>query len=326
MKYDHSEEIGLAVQLCRAGARRRSPMTPVFLHFSDIHNSAEHFSSVMELYNENKELITDVILTGDIVNLRFAEGLDPQISEHLQTVLSVVGNHDMHGDETGWDWTKKVSEPELFELLFKKRADGHELAIEHGRTYWYRDYDRYSLRLVGLNAILKDDAEQITWLTSALGDAKAKGYCVIIAEHFPPLHPRAVPCNFSSVTVSPEELPGGALSEHVQDAVAKFKADGGEFICYLCGHVHVDCLLVNEKYPDQLFVAVDTANPKQAISWSDTYRLKNTRSEELYNLFSYDTERKLLKIVRVGANADCLLRSKRSLCINYLTGEIISQS
>ncbi len=112
----------------------------------------------------------------------------------------------------------------------------------------------------------------------------------------------------------------------MQAAVADFKADGGEFICYLCGHTHTDFVFCNENYPDQLFVVVDASNIGQAIHYSDTYRVKGTRTQDLFNLFSYDLERKLVKIVRIGANADCLLRSKRSLCMNYVTGEVVSQS
>ncbi len=323
-KFSYTDELALAVQLLRADARHKGSMTPVFLHFSDIHNSAEHFDSIMDFYNQNRGLITDVVLTGDIVAGRFCEGLEPSVSEQLGSVLPVVGNHDMLGGTGGWDWSVKVSEAELYGLIFKNRAEG--LIIEEGKTYWYKDYESCKLRMLGLNACLGADEAQLAWLKSTLDGALEAGYSVIIAEHYPPSHAKPIKCSYSSVTIAVEELPGGTLSEAVQAVVAEFKKSGGEFICYLNGHTHVDFIFVNENYPDQLFVTVDSAHISQANYWSDTYRVAGTKSQELFNLFSYDTSNKVVKLVRFGANADCLLRSKRSLCVNYLTGEVVSQS
>jgi hypothetical protein len=132
---------------------------------------------------------------------------------------------------------------------------------------------------------------------------------------------KMVPCNFS--TLDKPELVGDANMDIYQEKVAKFIDDGGDFVVWLTGHMHIDCVGNSEKFPGQLCIAIDSLNCHQSDAYNDFDRTRGMPSEDLYNLVTVDTHDKLLKIIRVGCDVDRYLRKKDTLCINYKTYEVI---
>ncbi len=322
----YRDEIALAAQLLRAGIGRKAPSAPVLLHFSDVHNSERALGRVLEFYDECQLPLTDIIHTGDSVSGRFCQGMSAFRMRGAERILNVVGNHDMLNTAEGWDWSMRASNEALYDMIFRPFCANWGVQMAENTTYWYKDYEEYKFRLIGIDCTLADDGEQLAWLEEVLLGALAAEYSVVIATHFPPSRRETVRCGFSSdVREYNGEGPITTMVPEVQETVSRFMKKGGEFVCYLAGHTHTDYLWYSKDYPDQLCVTVDSANVAQANFWSDTYRVEGTKSEELFNLFSFDTERKLVKLVRIGANVNTTLQSKRMIAINYRTMEVVNR-
>ncbi len=322
----YCDELAAAMQLKRAGVGVNGAKTPVLLHFSDVHNNERALGRVLQLRGECPWLITDIIHTGDSVNNRFCEGVSAFHIPGAETVLNVVGNHDMLRPPEGWDWKQRASNEELYAMLFAPFYAHWGVAMAENTTYWYKDYADYAFRLVGIDATLKDDEAQLRWLARVLDDARQAGYCVMIATHYAPANRVVIPCGFSSAYYDAVAQDNStALVPALQDVVQGFIEKGGEFICYLSGHTHTDYIWYGKDYPMQLCVTVDSSHIGYANYWSDTLRQEGTKSEDLLNLISFDREQKLVKIVRIGANTNALLQSKRVLAVNYKTMEVINE-
>ncbi len=322
-----TEASAAAIQLCRAGFGQGSEKTPVFLHFSDVHNDTRRLGRIMQYYNANRRWITDIVHTGDLVASRFSDGISAVHDAGAENVLNVIGNHDSLHAKEGWDFTQITPKPALYRQFFEPFKDIWQIRIDRDTTYWYKDYSPYSIRLIGLDSTLKSDSEQVNWLERVLCQALDQGLSVMIAVHYPPDNAAIIPCRFSSNIRRPAYRGEcTCLSESIQRVVEEFIHSGGEFICYLSGHVHTDFIWYNAHFKNQLFVTVDSSSPFQANHYSDTYRVEGTASEDLFNLFSCDTKRKLIRIVRVGANVNSLMVYKNAICINYKTMQIVSES
>ena len=70
-----------------------------------------------------------------------------------------------------------------------------------------------------------------------------------------------------------------------------------------------------------LNVAVECAS--DWAGWSDGKRVRGTRTFDCFNVVSVDANRGILKLVRVGDNADYFLRIRRTLCYDYLQNKVI---
>ncbi len=320
----YADETAMAVQLRRAGVGHLGKDMPVFLHFSDVHNDVTRMQRILAYYQANKDWITDIVHTGDIANARFPEPIPLLAVPGVERVLNVVGNHDALATETGFDWTQRVSDEDLFARYFAPYYKGWGVEMAENTTYWYKDYETFGLRLIGLDCSLMDDATQLTWLTDTLEAARVRGYHVIIMAHYAPAFAVKIPCAFTSPLRSHDSGdPYNSLTAKTQQAVADFMEAGGEFICYLTGHTHSDFFWYSKDFPDQLVVTVDSANFWDANYWSDTLRAFNTKTEDLFNLFSYDLENHVVKVVRVGANVNCLMQKKDVIAVDYKTMQVV---
>jgi hypothetical protein len=90
-------------------------------------------------------------------------------------------------------------------------------------------------------------------------------------------------------------------------------ADGGNFICNFCGREHHD--LFGYTTGGVLNVAVECAT--DWAGWCDGKRVRGTRTYDCFNVVSIDTDLGILKLIRIGNNADYYLRQKHLLCYDY---------
>ncbi len=322
----YRDEIACALQLKRAGVGVNGTKMPVLLHFSDVHNSERALKRILEFCDACPSLVTDILHTGDSVNNRYGEGVSAFHMDGADKILNIVGNHDMLRPAEGWDWKQRATNEELYALLFAPFCARWDVQMAKNTTYWFKDYEEYRFRLVGIDSTLKDDAEQLMWIENVLRDALEREYSVVIATHYAPAKRMVIPCGFSSAHLSVvAQDDSTALVPALQDVVQAFIEQGGEFVCYLSGHTHTDYVWYGKEYPQQLCVTVDSSHVGYANYWSDTLRQEGTKSEDLFNLFSFDTEQKLVKIVRVGANTNTWLQSKRMITVNYKTMNVISE-
>ena len=304
------------------GFKEQLPLLTL-LHFSDIHGDGTSMSRLCDFMEEYGDCVDDCICTGDILVNRWNSdftfwGKD----ERANTFLSCIGNHDLLADESGWDWSLRISQEDSYRRFIAPYISNWGCVYQEGKTFYYKDYPDNGIRLVVLNSVLADEErqEQLQWLEKVLDDALEKNLHVVAAMHYP-VYMKKIACNFS--TLDRTDGLGEKAMEVYQEKVQSFVNNGGNFVVWLTGHVHMDYIGYNENYPEQLCIAIDALCCYQSEAYNDADRTEGMPSQDLYNIVTIDTYDKLLKIVRVGSNLDRYLRKKDTLCINYKTFEVI---
>lgn len=302
------------------------PNILTLLHFSDIHGHSDNLKRIMDFKNEYASMLDDAICTGDIMPGWFGNNFDFWDARTDGTVLTCIGNHDSLNNSS-FVWTDTVSQEDLYDRFIGPYAEawGNDAHTTEGNTYYYKDYPSSMMRLIVLDTTIRDTTEmaaQVAWLSNTLDAAKSSGYAVVCAEHFPAMNATKIPCTFTSVTrsIGNVEMSGyawGTAYDDLQDAVQDFIDAGGEFTCWLCGHTHTDFIVYNPNYPRQTFVTVTTAQV-EAI-YEDAARIVGDKSQDAFNLVSFDTASHMVKIIRVGQDRDCYLRHLGTLTLNYST-------
>lgn len=304
------------------GYKNQLPLLTL-LHFSDIHEDAtamERVCDFMEKYGDN---IDDCICTGDLLADRWKSSFDFwDQNGRAKTILSCIGNHDALTDDVGWNWEMCASQEACYKRFFAPYISNWGCVYQQNKTYYYKDYPDNAIRLIVINSILRDAEcqEQLDWLDDVLNDAINHSMHVVIAMHYP-IYMKKIPCNFSTLD-EPDGI-GEKSMDVYQEKVDSFIKKGGNFVVWLTGHIHIDYIGYNEKFPNQLCIAIDALNCYQSNAYSDTERVEGMPSQDLYNLVTIDTFDNIIKIIRVGSNLDRYLRKRDTLCINYKTFEII---
>ena len=198
-----------------------------------------------------------------------------------------------------------------------------------GKTYWYKDYSNSDLRLIGLDATVvpdgTEDLAQQTWLENVLSDAKTNSKCVVVAQHYQPKSEiTAVNCDFTAQNRVPPYSQYMTMPDAYYGIIQDYIDGSGDFICWLVGHSHMDYVGYNSNYPDQVFFVVTSL--WNDLRTSDQARTEGTNSYIAANLIGFDTERKLIKIARIGANYDFNMRPRNVLIYNYDTKTIVRQT
>lgn len=287
-----------------------------FAHLSDVHGVLEAWNRMTEYVNHYSDLISFAIHTGDYCGDSqaqyvdcYAEGLPSK-----RPILNVVGNHDTVDDrwitqEKHKAWEKLFNHTENWGAVFMEGEDS--------MTY-YKDFPDSDIRLIALD-LYYDVEAQIAWLKKVLADAKEKGLWVITAMHQPTGRITPEDVTFQTIT----DFPGISGCNHetnaFDDVLGDFIDQGGQFICNLAGHYHADWFGYTER--GVLNIAVECAS--DWAGWCDSKRTRGTRAFDCFNVVSVDTNIGLLKLVRIGDNADSYLRIKRTLSFDYINKKVI---
>ena len=94
---------------------------------------------------------------------------------------------------------------------------------------------------------------------------------------------------------------GHSMMKFVQEVDA-FISSGGDFICWMHGDSHYDYQGVIKGHPAQYCIAFENASLNS--QWNDSVRIRGSKSQDSFNFVTFDTNSKLIKIVRVGNNSD----------------------
>lgn len=173
---------------------------------------------------------------------------------------------------------------------------------------------------------------QIDWLVTTLANVPA-GYAVIIAQHAGGSNRGWVvdECAFTKPNSTIGSMgityadpivneiveawkDGAVLSKSYQPSIyqeymptltvdADFSGRGsGLFACYIVGHAHWDTIAHDGN--DQLCVQVDTTanHDNYQNNWTDLPRAHGTKAEDCITVIGVDVDKRLVKVVRVGAN------------------------
>ena len=293
--------------------------------FADIHGNATNLQRIVDMGESLGSLIDDVVCGGDMVAnnysatcMDFWNGVDG-----AENILLCVGNHDLADGSHGYS-SDQIGQSVAYSTYFSPYLSNWDVNMAgENLTYWYKDYANKKVRLIALNYLLTgaEQTAQNTWLESRLAEAKTNEYAVVILEHTPLNSFTKVDCNFSIIGLNwgYNEFP-----TVYQDTVQSFIDGGGEFACYLAGHCHCDYVGYNSNYPDQLCVAITTA---QTTGFdNDQRRVAGEKSQDAMDIVLIDTVTKTVKLIRVGADMDCYLRGRNLFSINYNTKAVIANS
>lgn len=305
-------------------------------YFSDIHSDEVNAKRISDFYSRFKgiyrlgnyrALMDDALCGGDMLGSQFSDSYAWWTASGLSACLPTIGNHDawvipgqtVVGEQ---DCYEKFIEPYLSALNITQP----EGAGENGYypCYYYKDYSAANVRLIVLDCMHWGDTEttpgtQSAWLVATLAAAKTAGLAVVVMSHYPPALTIDETTTFTDALAN---LGSAILPTEITGLVQDFIDDGGEFVCWLAGHVHNDVFGKVTAYPDQICFVIDTASNKRDMAAMED-RVENTSTQDSFNIMAFDTNNKVVKVFRIGSDRDSYLRHKGVMCYDYATKTLI---
>lgn len=316
-----------------SGEYTNSRLPLSILYMSDIHADSFELERLIEFYNQYIDRFDDFVCGGDMVALAKSTGFEYWSKvKGAEKILFVMGNHEgLISHHPKMDWNEILNGKESFDYYFKNNIKNWNVVYEEGKPYYYKDYTKRKIRLIGLDCMLRTNeaSEQQEWLKNALAGAKEKDYTVLIVTHFPPKNGEfeKIKSRFTSIDdpffTDVTRYGTYDIYKEYAKTVDDFMKKGGKFVGWLCGHEHRDCIGYFTAYPKQLVFVIDCASREKSLYLYDTCRTNGEKSMDLAEAIVIDTKSNTLKIVRVGADRDLYLRNKDCMTINYVTKEII---
>lgn len=160
---------------------------------------------------------------------------------------------------------------------------------------------------------------QYSWFVDALRIAYNNKYAVIVAGHF---GRKITPFDTESGFVNAQKTLSTAnyttIPERYLQAVDDAIDEGLEFICWMGGHVHEDYLGYVEAHPRQALMCVTTAAMRLDTAQSgEPSRIMGTKTQDAFNIVSFDTYYHKIKMLRVGYNFDGWGRNLDMITLEY---------
>ena len=118
-------------------------------------------------------------------------------------------------------------------------------------------------------------------------------------------------------------ITGADASEYPSVTIdADFTNASGKFVCYLNGHTHRDYIGKSSRSTNiQTNVCVTAACCTNYSQYDDLQRVAGQRSEDCFNVISIDTDRKKIRILRIGADTTLNMTHRDMTQVDYLHGE-----
>lgn len=317
------------------------PHPTTIAHISDIHSNWPNVQRFLEFCDYYSSLIDLRVNTGDTVLDSFSStALDGYAAiSGVGSIINITGNHDTSRYEGGVrDWRYYCGLP-VYNALIAPYVSGWGVvqpsgAAANGYCYFYKDIASKLLRVVFVD-IMAYDATQDAWLATVLEGAKTNGYHVLIATHFAgstaPGHGEdptftKVPCNYTTIYGlggSSSSLNSYNPNAYLMMATVQNWIDGGGvFVGYIQGHYHADFVAKVAAYPSQLIFSIGSSKAGEVRDYN---HIVGTRMQDEFQIVSVDTYLHTIKCYKVGANVDLYGRHKNSICVDYLSGDIISE-
>lgn len=301
------------------------------LHFTDIHGNEKNLKRIIDFKNEYSDYIDDVICTGDMVTVHYEDGMTFWNNANAGSVMMCIGNHDVTTLE---DYEGNVVHGNDIFISLKRCYDAYiapyvanwnvvqpsgvndPTSPYYAACYYYKDYTTYGIRLIMLDNLHWDN-NQSTWLTNVLEDARNNNLAVIATQHFPVGETTSINTTFCVPRPYERYTPNtaGGVSN-----ISTFINNGGEFICWLTGHYHQDGVgrLVADNR--QLDINMDLAS---YFNTTETKILLNEKSMDCFQVLSFDTTDKYIRMYRIGRDMDRYLQKKSVFCYDYANHKLI---
>lgn len=318
-----------------------SPFT--LLWFSDIHGNLENLQRIRTFYDQYQDCLDDVLCNGDLSTNTFYVDFSFWEKGGGGKFLTTIGNHDASEQLSPFI---SVSPRKLYNTIIAPYLKETCIISQENKTYWYKDYPnaktpncKGGIRLISLDryhwkenewstfmtyddGMEIDTGQQEVWLRNLLDDAKEKEIAVIISIHGPSYGKKVSPvnCTFDTLDrnyINAFDVLGADMMEDVQAFINK----GGNFVCWLCGHMHQDWFTTLADYPDQVQIVVGTSS--YSMKWRDCDMVYNTKAMDRFNIFSVDLEKKYIRLYRIGVDHDRHGRHIGSLVYDYKNKTLI---
>lgn len=264
-------------------------------------------------------------------------------------VMIVVGNHEKMGAGNTLYTEQQIKDYSGLENLYyyKDWTKTGDLAYKvRVIVLNQHDYDGTAIDIAGRTHYSQ---EQINWFIDTLKEASNDGRAVMVAMHKtdkfvqPTNNDYGFNCNFPSLSLDTNQ--SGYIIEDIIDAFkngthltesytwadnsqtidvdADFSGKKGSFIAYMCGHNHRDQVGYSPQHPNQLYLCIASGCLQQMYAEygkgnygeqnSDLSRVIGTKSEDCFNVYGIDFDNKTVRIVRVGADVTCNMKSRKYL-------------
>lgn len=299
---------------------------------TDIHGHQNNLQRYMDFTNEYVSYIDDMLCLGDFISDSWVNTMDFFNNvEGSKKILLTIGNHDTCDRTQNPVVWHQYAGKQAYDRYFAPyianwKVVQPENASTNGYCWYYKDYNTAKVRLIVLDCMymFKDTEQaQLQWFTGVLTDAKEKGLSVVAAKHYPFMVVQDKDKNtFNSLDFGSYDGNSKSSMKGFLDAIETYISSGGEFICWLNGDSHYDFQGLITDYPNQYAIAFENASCNS--TWNDSVRIEGTKSQDSFNFVTFDTNTKLIKVVRVGNNSDRYLRHKNYICYDYKNKKIIT--
>ena len=282
--------------------------------FSDIHGDRDNLSRYLQFCRHYASHIDGKYVIGDIVAGQYGDDFSYFSSmPGAEYIHIVIGNHDTNGGNG--NWTKHHGK-EAFDRYFgfgrqywQSDPNVHqpEGADREGFCYYYVDYLKQGIRVVALDCMSIDEA-QVAWLKAVLEDSRRQNLAVIALHHIP-LGNITPEGSFNSCDYPVENDMSFCKPEGFLEAIDRFMDNGGRFLTWISGHTHYDGCGPLKDHPRQMTLTFENAHANDY--WNDDTRRRGTKSQDSFNMLTFDLHSNCVKILRVGNDTDRMLTHKR---------------
>lgn len=306
------------------------------IHFSDLHGYNPNLERIIEFYDAYSEYIADAVHTGDAV-ICYLDNPNPWAQvKGAGKIINLIGNHDCWKGHKTWAETNipyDATAEDAYRKFIGPYVHNWGVVQPNGVTdvkspaycacYFYKDYPESKVRLIALDSIHYDEAQD-RWFDDVLRDAAARGYAVVGAQHyFSQTGLTSIDSGFSTASgipacwQDPQAPQIECMREQAFITLDRFIDDGGIFVCWLSGHDHEDYIGRVNGHERQLQILVDKAGEKDAYMHED--RTPGTVNQDSFNLVTVNPGKNLLTIQRIGCTRGPGMRSKTLFCYDYKT-------
>lgn len=313
-------------------------------------NGISNEPSVGDVYKQGtvKLTLSSKSLSSGSGTLTFIQA-DNYISSKPGTITKVTGSGDSSISYTNYV-ENNAPRKEMYER-YMRQWNGVVFPEGAGENnyypcYYYKDYtDNNNNKIVRLIVLDGEDetggeAAQVNidylnaeneWLQEVLTDALTAGannssLAVICTVHRPAQRTAEnfshFDCSFNGFNTAKLYNAGKDFGDTFLTSVDSFIESGGEFVCWLHGHVHSDFCGKYSNHNNQIFFVTGAAMYNENAQDSD--RTPGTKNQDLFNVLSIDVDKKMFRIARFGCVWDRYLRHKQTISINYNTKSLIS--
>ena len=313
------------------------------VHCSDIHADTERWQRISKFASDNSMV---AIHTGDNLKSKWNSdgGFDFLLDSGVTNIMNCVGNHD---GKKGNDWFGATPK-EIYDELFAPYIAGWDVvqptdAAEDGLLYYYKDLGT-SVRLIVLDLHNVDQnagdytpksetvagytAAELSWFESVLADAITNNKAVVVATHY--ILDNLI-CDIETAWDEGRNKPHwaetdsaryGCINTQFVDAVSDFLDNGGNFVCWLSGHLHVSQFSHSSDDERQLQVVVANASMPP---YADSGHVRSTVSdyEDDFDVVKIYPDDYVIIINRIGSNLTRLGLRQRIIAYDYKNNELL---